>query len=85
MKIQGMNPYVQLNNKSRQIQQNAKGQKSNSDQLKISDEALLLQKNKTKNVARQEYVSKIKSLVESNEYKVNYEKTAEKMLRFFLD
>lgn len=52
------------------------------DELKISAEAFKLQNNELI-LERKKYVSDIKARVQSDTYEIDYEKTAEKMLRFW--
>lgn len=81
LKIQGPNPYVQIyRNQLQSVQTNKKAQ--NKDELKISQEAFKLQNNELV-LERKKYVSQIKSQVQSGNYEIDYEKTAEKMLRFW--
>lgn len=53
------------------------------DQLEISSEAMKLQENTKVNAKREAYVQEIKSRVESGQYEINYEKTAQKMIDFW--
>ncbi|HLS23557.1 MAG TPA: flagellar biosynthesis anti-sigma factor FlgM [Pseudogracilibacillus sp.] len=82
MKIQGPNPYIQLYRQNQQTVKNEKTNKPKDDQLKISNEAINLQRNEG-HLVRREKVSEIKSLVQSGEYRINYEKTAQKLLEFW--
>lgn len=82
MKIQGPNPYLNIYKTNQRTVKTSKNESIKDDQLKISSEALqLLQSGK--NVERKEKVSEIKSLVQSGEFKIDYEKTAEKLLKFW--
>lgn len=82
MKIHGPNNYINIyRTNERSVNVNKKA-KNKDDQLNISHEALRLLKTE-KNPERAQKVSEIKQLVQSGQYKVNYEKTAEKMLKFF--
>lgn len=82
MKIQGPNQYINIyRTNERPVNVNKKS-KCKNDQLDISHEAIRLLKS-GKNVERSQKVSEIKQLVESGQYKIDYEKTAEKMLKFF--
>jgi negative regulator of flagellin synthesis FlgM len=51
--------------------------------LEISSQAMQLQENTKVNAKREAYVQEIKSRVESGEYVINHEKTAEKMIEFW--
>lgn len=82
MKIQGPNPYLNIYKANQRPVKTNKNEKNKDDQLKISDEALQLLQG-GKNVERQQKVSEIKTLVQSGEYKIDYEKTAEKLLKFW--
>lgn len=53
------------------------------DQLEISSEAMKLQENTKVNAKREAYVQEIKNRVESGQYEINYEKTAQKMIDFW--
>lgn len=82
MKIQGPNPYLNVyRTNQKPVKSNAtKGSKD--DQLNISNKALQLQQNKQM-LLRNEKITEIKSLVQSGEYKVDHELTAEKLLEFW--
>lgn len=81
MKIQGpqplLNTYKQL-----QQQQITKKNPQYQDQLNISAEAKKMQQNQFHELKRSEYVEEIKDKVQSGEYKVDSEKTAQKMINF---
>jgi len=84
MKIQGpqlrsMNAY----HKQLQPKRESKQKELTRDQLNISREAQQLQKSDQASIKRSEYVQKIKQAVQSGEYKVDYEKTAQKMIDFW--
>ncbi|WP_163970552.1 flagellar biosynthesis anti-sigma factor FlgM [Oceanobacillus halotolerans] len=84
MKIYGpnqsnMNPYQ----KHIQNQQDYKQNTKKADQLQISNEAKKLQETEKPSAKRQAYVEDIKQQVESGDYQVNYEKTAQKMIHFW--
>lgn len=82
MKIQGPNQYINIyRTNERTVKVNKKAQ-NKDDQLNISHEALQLLKS-GQNAERSQKVSEIKALVQSGQYKIDYEKTAEKMLKFF--
>lgn len=82
MKIQGPNPLI---NTYRQQQQKFKTNKNEQfkDQIKISTEAKKLQENNQIDIERSKYVNEIKQLVQSGEYKVEHDKTAQKMIDFW--
>jgi len=82
MKIQGPNPYIQLYRQNQRTVKTEKTNKPKDDQLKISNEAIKLQQNEG-HLVRREKVSEIKSLVQSGEYRINYERTAQKLLEFW--
>ena len=65
--------------KKQAIQKNDK----HRDELNISAEAKKLQKNDAYAVERSKYVAEIKKLVQSGEYKVDYDKTAQEMIDFW--
>ncbi|MFD1038886.1 flagellar biosynthesis anti-sigma factor FlgM [Virgibacillus byunsanensis] len=84
MKINGpnqtnFNPYK---NQIQKQQDYAKDIKK-EDQLQISSQAKQLQENEKPEPKRAEYVQDIKKAVESGEYLVNPEKTAQKMISFW--
>lgn len=82
MKIQGPNHYLNIyRTNERTVNVNKKGQVKD-DQLNISREAKQLLQSEH-NVERSKKVAEIKTLVQSEQYKIDYEKTAEKMLQFF--
>lgn len=81
MKIQGPNPYVALYRKQQQAQK-IKAEERPKDELNISNEALKLQQNE-KIMERKQYVEEIKARVQSGNYKIEYDKTAEKMIDFW--
>ncbi|UJL45346.1 flagellar biosynthesis anti-sigma factor FlgM [Virgibacillus sp. NKC19-16] len=85
MKINGsnhtnFNPY-----KNNQIQKQAeiKNDSNKKDQVEISSQAKQLLESEKTNAQRDSYVQEIKNQVESGEYKVNHEKTAQKMIDFW--
>ncbi|MDY0408920.1 flagellar biosynthesis anti-sigma factor FlgM [Paracerasibacillus soli] len=78
MKIQGpnqtnFNPYKNIQKK---LTQQSAGISKN-DQLEISDMAKKLQDQGNIQTERKERIEKIKQAIDANEYKVNYEKTAQ--------
>ncbi|WP_099159874.1 flagellar biosynthesis anti-sigma factor FlgM [Virgibacillus ndiopensis] len=84
MKIHGpnqtnFNPYK--NNMQKQT--DLKKGTNQQDQLQISNQAKRLQENVKPNAERAAYVQDIKKAVESGEYQVNPEKTAQKMIAFW--
>lgn len=84
MKINGAN-HTNFNLYKQQLQkQSAMKQKGNrSDELQISDEAMKLQEQGKTNESRNKTVQKIKQQVADGEYKIDYEKTAQKMIDFW--
>lgn len=54
-----------------------------NDQLDISLEAKHLQMQRAQSAEREKYIDELKQLVQSGEYKVNYDKTAQKMIDFW--
>lgn len=83
MKIHGtnrphINPYYEQQQRVKQAQH-----KQTKDHLEISEAAMKLQKNDKTTEKRQAFVNDIKQQVESGEYKINYEKTAQKFVDFF--
>lgn len=81
MKIQGPNPYVSLYRNQQQTQK-IKPEKRQKDELNISNEAFKLQQN-DKMIERKQYVEEIKARVQSGNYNMEYDKTAEKMIDFW--
>lgn len=82
MKIQGPNPYVQLYRQSQRVYTKEKTGLAKDDQLKISNEALKLQQSEG-HLVRREKVKELKSLVQSGEYTIDYEQTAQKLVDFW--
>lgn len=82
MKIQGPNPYLNVYKTNQPTVKPHKDEGIKDDQLNISSKALQLQKNEMM-ASRKQHIADIKALVQSGEYKVNYEKTAEKLLDFW--
>lgn len=83
MKINGPNQ-TNFNPYKHQIQQQRdlkKGMKQ--DQIEISNEAKKLLENDKADPKREAYIQEIKDKVDSGEYEINYEKTAEKMIDFW--
>lgn len=82
MKIQGPNPLINAykNQHQKHITNKTEHQK---DRLNISTEAKKLQLDKQYDVERSKYVDEIKQLVQSGEYKVDHDKTAQKMIDFW--
>ncbi|MFZ3576902.1 flagellar biosynthesis anti-sigma factor FlgM [Virgibacillus sp. DJP39] len=84
MKIQGsnhtnFNPYKQQAQKHNGVSKEI----SQKDQLQISSQAKQLQGNEKPSSERASHIQEIKKAVDSGEYKVNHEKTAEKMIAFW--
>lgn len=84
MKINGSNQ-TNFNPYKNQIQKQAeiKNDANKKDQIEISSAAKQLQESEKSNAKRASYVQEIKNQVESGEYKVNHEKTAQKMIDFW--
>ncbi len=84
MKINGPNQ-TNFNPYKNQIQQQMDRKKSAKpqDQLQISSQAKQLQENTKANAKREAYVQGIKNRVESGEYTIDFEKTAQKMIDFW--
>ena len=82
MKIQGPNPIIQQYRQQQRPSVSKASDKLN-DQLNISAEAKHLQQQTTVSAERAAYVKEIKQLVQSGEYKVNHEKSAQKMIDFW--
>ncbi|MFD2629171.1 flagellar biosynthesis anti-sigma factor FlgM [Oceanobacillus kapialis] len=83
MKINGpnqtnFNPYKNSIQKHTEIKREAK-----QDQLEISNQAKQLQEGEKANPERAAYVQSIKKAVDAGEYKVDAEKTAQKMIDFW--
>ncbi|WP_042142641.1 flagellar biosynthesis anti-sigma factor FlgM [Paucisalibacillus sp. EB02] len=84
MKVNGpnqtnFNPYKNQIQKQMEMKKVGKQQ----DQLEISSEAMKLQENTKVNAKREAYVQEIKNRVDSGQYEINYEKTAQKMIDFW--
>ncbi|WP_229740644.1 flagellar biosynthesis anti-sigma factor FlgM [Ornithinibacillus halotolerans] len=84
MKINGMNQtnFNPYKNQMQKYQDTKKAVKQN-DQLEISSEAKKLQENNKVNENRQAFVQEIKNQIDSGTYKINYEKTVQKMIEFW--
>jgi negative regulator of flagellin synthesis FlgM len=84
MKVNGPNQ-TNFNPYKNQIQKQMEMKKVGlqKDQLEISTEALKLQENTKVSAKREAYVQEIKNRVESGQYEINYEKTAQKMIDFW--
>lgn len=84
MKIHGPNQ-TNFNPYKNQIQKQTELKKevSQQDQLQISKQAKKLQESVNPNAERAAYVQEIKKAVDSGEYQVNPEKTAQKMISFW--
>jgi len=81
MKIQGSNPYVNAY-KSQQQKHVPKKAVQPKDQIKISTEAKKLQQTDIQ-LERSQYIAEIKQRVQSGQYEIDYEKTAQKMIDFW--
>ncbi|WP_342772629.1 flagellar biosynthesis anti-sigma factor FlgM [Oceanobacillus piezotolerans] len=73
------NPYKKIMEKQAAQQKEMKKQ----DQVEISEQAKQLQETDKPNAKRAAYVQEIKQAIQSGEYKVNAEKTAQKMIDFW--
>jgi len=82
MKVHGPNSYMQLY-RNQMRQQHVKKSERKNDQLDISLEAKHLQMQQAQSVEREKYITELKQLVQSGEYKVNYDKTAQEMIDFW--
>ncbi|WP_010647627.1 flagellar biosynthesis anti-sigma factor FlgM [Oceanobacillus massiliensis] len=84
MKINGpahtnFNPYKQQIQKQTEVKKDIQ----TKDQIEISNQAKQLQENGKASEKRAAYFQEIKQAVDSGEYKVNPEKTAQKMIDFW--
>ncbi|MFG6114702.1 flagellar biosynthesis anti-sigma factor FlgM [Halobacillus sp. MO56] len=84
MKINGpnhtnLNPYQKQLNKQTEI----KKALQQEDKVEISHQAKNLQENARPDAAREKKVAEIKQAVDQGEYKINAEKTAQKMIQFW--
>ncbi|MEN1967324.1 flagellar biosynthesis anti-sigma factor FlgM [Lentibacillus sp. N15] len=84
MKIHGSNQ-TNFNPYKNHIQKQSEYQKDpkQSDRLEISNQAKQLQENSQPSAERAKYVQDLKKAVDSGEYRVNPEKTAQKMIAFW--
>ena len=83
MKINGPNQ-TNFNPYKNQLQKQADLKKDmKQDQIEISNRAKNLLENDKTNPKREAYVQDIKDKVDAGEYKINYEKTAQKMIDFW--
>lgn len=74
----------QLNVYQNQIEKQQQKQKpEHKDRLQISSEAKRLQQDVQSDKKRAAYVEKIKSQIDSDEYEIDFEKTAKKMIDFW--
>ncbi|RDW16514.1 flagellar biosynthesis anti-sigma factor FlgM [Oceanobacillus arenosus] len=84
MKINGpnqsnFNPYKNIMQKQAEIQKTVNKQ----DQVEISSHAKQLQENGKPNEKRAAYVQEIKNAIATGDYKVEAEKVADKMIKFW--
>lgn len=84
MKINGpnptnFNPYKQAFKDRQTIESEA----SKKDSIEISQEAKKLQKQEQSDEKRVEYVNEIKQKIDSDQYKIDYQKLAQKMHDFW--
>lgn len=82
MRIQGPNPYLNLYNQQKYEKVN-NNKKETKDQLAISSEAKLMQMQKSQKAERKQHVQEIKERVQADEYKVDHQKTAEKLMKYW--
>ncbi|MEC5422862.1 flagellar biosynthesis anti-sigma factor FlgM [Virgibacillus sp. C22-A2] len=84
MKIHGPNQ-TNFNPYKNQVQKQVDHKKevNKTDQIEISSQAKHLQGKDNPSAKRAEYIQEIKNAVDSGNYKVNPEKTAEKMIEFW--
>lgn len=83
MKVQRPNS-TNLNPYQKQLQNLQKERKQTyKDELKISKEAQQLQKTSQVEKERSAHVQNIKELIDSGEYEVNHQQTAQKMIDFW--
>lgn len=84
MKIHGPK-HTQYNPYKNQAQnmKDIKNKPNHKDRLEISSEAQQLQQKKQASLDREAYVQDIKQAVQSGNYKINHEKTAQKMIDFW--
>jgi len=83
MKINGPNQ-TNFNPYKNQLQKQADLKKDmKQDQIEISNRAKNLLENDKTNPKREAYVQDIKDKADAGEYKINYEKTAQKMIDFW--
>ena len=68
--------------RNQQQKQVPKKLEKQADQLKISEAAKKLQQTET-HAERSQYVAEIKQRVQSGQYKIDYEQTAQKMIDFW--
>src|SRR5690625_3400561 len=83
MKIQGPNPFINAYRNQQQQKQIVKKNEQQKDQLDISAKAKQLQSQDVSSVERFKRVTEIKQLVQSGEYKIDYQQTAQKMIDFW--
>lgn len=82
MRIQGPNPYLNIYNQQKNQNVN-KDKKELKDQVAISSEAKLMQMSKGQHNTRSQYVQTIKERVQSGEYEIDHQQTAQKLLEFW--
>ncbi len=82
MKIQGPNPFINTY-RNQQPKQVVKKNDQQQDQLDISETAKKLQKNDSYSVERAKQVAELKKIVQSGEYTIDYDQTAQKMIDFW--
>lgn len=84
MKIQRPNQ-SQLNIYTNQLQkqQQNRGKVNKQDQIQISEEAILLQKETKVNENRLNRIENIKNKIATGQYEIDFDKTASKMIEFW--
>ena len=84
MKIHGPNMMNIQKYKNQTFKKTVLNEKNNqNDKLNISEKAKQLQVNGKVDVKRTNYIQQIKQAVESGNYKMNPERTAQKMIEFW--
>jgi len=74
-----INPYKHQAHKLDKI----KNEVEREDRIEISNQAKHLQQKNKATIKREKQVDEIKQAVQSGDYKINYEKTAKKMIDFW--
>lgn len=84
MKIQGPH-FRSIHAYKKQLHQNKESHQKDlkTDDLEISSKAKQLQETNKASMKRSEYIQQIKNEIESGKYKIDYEKTAQKLIDFW--